>query len=70
MQEEDKGVIYIKRVWSYLNGRKTIIGLVCYFVIGGVKQIGLLDESTADQLIKAAEVVIGVGVIHKIKKAI
>ena len=55
---------------NYLNGKKTFIGLAFYFVVGGLLQIGILDQTTADQLTKVAEVVIGIGILHKVKKAL
>ena len=60
----------MKNIWKWFNGKKTFLGLALYFIVGGLVQIGVLDQGTADQFVKVAEVVIGVGVLHKVKKAL
>ena len=60
----------MKNLLKWLNGKKTFIGLALFFVLGGALQIGIIDQATFDQYSKWAEIVIGVGIAHKIKKAV
>lgn len=60
----------MKKLLKFLNGKKTFIGLAFYFIVGGLKQIGVLDEATSNQLVLLADGIIGVGVLHKLQKAL
>lgn len=60
----------MKDVLNWLNGKKTFLGLALYFVIGGLKQLGWMDEASGSQWVLLAEGIIGVGLLHKIKKGL
>ena len=58
----------MKNLWSWFNGKKTFIGLALYFVLGGLLQVGFIDQVQFDQFKLYAEVVIGAGIGHKLIK--
>ena len=53
-------------VWS--NGKKTVAGLLLFFIIGGFRQIGVLDPDVLNQLEMVAEALVGLGILHKVQK--
>ena len=55
---------------NYLNGKKTFIGLALYFVLGGLLQIGVINQAVFDQFVLYTEAIIGIGLLHKAKKAL
>lgn len=60
----------MRRLLDWLNGKKTFIGLAVYFILGGLLQIGVIDQATFDQYRLYAEAIVGIGLIHKVKKAL
>ena len=60
----------VKKGLKLLNGKKTFIGLAIFFVLHGLQGIGQIDEETFNQLVVVADLIIGAGLAHKIKKAV
>ena len=58
----------IKKIWNKLNGSKTFIGLAVYFVLGGLLQVGAIDQATFEQYRLYAEAIVGIGLLHKVQK--
>ena len=60
----------ITGVSNYFNGKKTMIGLVLYFILGGSLQIGLIDQAMFDSISQFAQAAVGIGLLHKGYKAV
>ena len=60
----------MKKLLNKVNGKKTFIGLAVYFLASGAYSVGLISESLYGQISMAASALVGVGFLHKVKKAI
>jgi hypothetical protein len=60
-------IAQIKKVWNYLNGKKTLIGLLIAVVYSGLVAQGIIDRSSELEWLVMA--VTGVGIGHKIVKS-
>lgn len=58
----------MEKIWEWLNGKKTVIGVLIHFVAYGLKGIKFIDESVFSQLIMAGDAVMAFGVSHKALK--
>jgi hypothetical protein len=58
----------LKELIKLLDGKKTIIGAVLAFILFGAQGAGLIDQTTFDNLRSIVEVVLGVGLTHKLVK--
>ena len=58
----------LKKIWKFLDGKKTVIGVVIHFVAYGLKGISLVDEGVFNSLIAFGDLVMAGGVVHKIFK--
>ncbi|MCA9497095.1 MAG: hypothetical protein KC589_09190 [Nanoarchaeota archaeon] len=59
----------MKKVFNFLNGKKTIIGAFASLVIGFLQLKGYIDNDTAMFLYSASGLLLGIGVVHKGVKA-
>ena len=57
----------MKRVWDFLNGKKTFIGLFLAVVYGGLVSQGIISRNEAMEWVILT--VTGVGVGHKALKS-
>ena len=55
----------MKKIWKWLDGKKTIVGVSIHFVAYGLKGIKLVDEETFSALIALGDVVMAGGIAHK-----
>lgn len=53
------------QIWKWLDGKKSVSGLVLLFTYGGLLMVGY----DIQELKTAAEFLLGVGVVHKLNKA-
>lgn len=56
---------YLTDIWTFLDGKKTIVGVSIHFVAYGFKGIGIIDQMTFDSLIGAGDFVMAGGLLHK-----
>ena len=65
----------IQNVWDSLNGNKTVIGGVILLFVTVVPQfqaivgVTFIDAETLAVIQKAAEAIMGIGLVHKVQKA-
>lgn len=57
------------KIWNWLNGNKTIIGLVIGFLITQEWFITFVGQQVIDILVWVATTFLGAGIAHKITKA-
>jgi hypothetical protein len=55
---------------KFLNGKKTTIGAVVFFCLYGALGVHLIDQATFDSWSRLAELIVGVGLAHKIMKQV
>jgi len=60
----------MKNLWNWLSGKKSVIAGILALTIGFLQVKHVLDEQTATFLLSLSALLLGVGVVHKIKKSI
>jgi len=58
-----------EKIWNWLNGNKTTIGLVIGFLTMQEWFVGLVGQPVIDVLVWIAYTFLGVGVLHKVAKS-
>jgi hypothetical protein len=58
----------VDKVWSFLDGKKSVIGGVIVFVAGGLYAIKAIDQSTFDWLAGIGGVIATFGIGAKAQK--
>lgn len=58
----------VKKVWEFIDNKKTVFGAVVAFVAGGLFAVGVIDQSMFDQVMTWNLVILGVGLGHKVVK--
>lgn len=58
------------KIWNWLNGKKTAIGAVVSLVTAYLIAKGWISEAEQTLLLGLATLLVGGGLVHKVKKAI
>ncbi|GIW70241.1 MAG: hypothetical protein KatS3mg101_0988 [Patescibacteria group bacterium] len=58
----------LKRIWEFLDGKKTFIGSAVIFIAGGLKALGKIDENTFNWLVALGGAISVYGIRDAIKK--
>jgi hypothetical protein len=58
----------VKKVWEWLDGKKTFIGSLVIFIAGGLKALGKIDENTFNWLVALGGAISVYGIRDAIKK--
>jgi len=56
-------------LWSFLSGKKRVIGGAAYLAIDALLAVGAIEPSTAIMVKCVAASVFGTGVVHAVAKA-
>ena len=59
---------YLKTLWSWLDGRKTVFGAILFFIAQILDTNSLVDVDTLNTLQAIAALVTGTGLTHKVVK--
>lgn len=59
---------FLEQVWDWFDGRKTKIGALVFFVATVFNQVGWVDATALDAWNKVAEVLVALGLGHKLAK--
>lgn len=55
-------------MFKWLNGKKTVLGIVGLAIAHGLEKAAVIPVGTADMLIMLAKTMIGLGLVHKADK--
>jgi hypothetical protein len=58
----------VNKVWSFLDGKKSIIGGIVVFIAGGLYAIGVIDKTIFDWVVGAGGIVATFGLGAKAQK--
>jgi hypothetical protein len=58
----------MKKIWEWLDGKKTIIASVLIFCAGGAKALGWIDEGSFQTIITIAGAIAVYGIRDAIRK--
>ena len=60
----------LTNVWSWLDGKKRVIGIIVIFIAGGLFAIKAIDQATFDWLVGIGGVISTIDIAHAFKKGL